>query len=504
VNREPVLVALRADADTATGLGHVLRCLALAEALHAAGARTLLITRAPGPAVIERARISGVALRKLPSATTPVDDAAQTLEALGDEMPAWLVVDHYALDARWHDAIAEATAARIAAIDDLADRPMHCEVLIDHNLADNHRRKYGTRLDERAALLGGPRYALLGPMYACAPRCAPHDPVRSIGIFMGGTDPAQASTIALQACVLAGFRGKIELVSTTANARHQALATAIAQVPGAHLSLDLPDLAAFFARHDLQIGAGGGASWERCCIGPPTLAVMTAGNQRASIPALAARGAIATLPDDMPVTPSSLASALASLLADPKRRLALGRRATSLVDGHGARRVALRLLASTLRVRPATAADSALVFTWRNHPSIRALSRQAEAIDEATHQRWFDGVLGDPERALWIGVVGNLAVGVIRFDRCADHMEDVEVSLYTDPDLVGLSLGTSLLRAGERQAAKVFGDAQRFVAHVLPGNAGSRRLFEAAGYRFDATGWSRKPTFAQEPVETRA
>lgn len=155
-------------------------------------------------------------------------------------------------------------------------------------------------------------------------------------------------------------------------------------------------------------------------------------------------------------------------------------------------------------MRPATAADSALVFTWRNHPSIRALSRQAEAIDEATHQRWFDGVLGDPERALWIGVVGNLAVGVIRFDRCADHMEDVEVSLYTDPDLVGLSLGTSLLRAGERQAAKVFGDAQRFVAHVLPGNAGSRRLFEAAGYRFDATGWSRKPTFAQEPVETRA
>jgi UDP-2,4-diacetamido-2,4,6-trideoxy-beta-L-altropyranose hydrolase len=489
---------LRADASPQAGTGHVRRCLALAAALREAGADVRLVARALGVDAAALAAGAGVACIELPAAEAPLDtadpvphaawagvrwddDAEQTAQALATWQPSTIVVDHYAFDARWHRAVAERNVARLAAIDDLADRALDVDWLIDHNLNRDHREKYRGRTGSRTTLLGGPRFALLGPAYAALQPLQVESEVASVGIFMGGVDAANLSALALRACrEHAGFTGAIEIAVTGANPHLQPLQELASQWPATRIVCDAPDLASFFTRHGVQIGAGGGAAWERCCAGAPTLALIAAPNQQAVVPALAALGAVATLAPNEPVSAETVGRAVASLLTDAARRRELGLRSRALVDGLGARRVALALCAGRLALRAAGAADAPRTFAWRNDPAIRRVSRDPRELRRAEHETWWQRALADPRRRLFVAHVGRIDVGVLRFD--FDHGgREAEVSIYLDPALTGLGLGPAVLRAGQLWARQA-GGLQRLVAHVQPDNTASRRAFAGVGF----------------------
>lgn len=411
-------------------------------------------------------------------------DAQDTVRALLDWRPDWVVLDSYAFDAEWHEAVRAVLDCRIAVIDDLADRALSADLVIDHNYDTDHRAKYAGRTAPGTVLLGGPRYALLGPAFATAPRHVPKREVSSIGVFVGGVDQDNVSTLALRAIAMAGFHGTVEIVSTSANPHLDALRAAVAARPQTSLSTDLPDLAAFFARHDIQIGAGGGATWERCCIGAPTLLLVVADNQLAVGPSLQAEGVIVTPEPLGTLAAPHIADTLGMLLADSALRATLSERAHKLVDGLGARRVALRMLAQSLTVRPATRDDARRMHDWRNDPETRAVSRTSHQIGWDDHIAWVDRTLAAPDKQLMAGMIGEVPVGFIRFDML--EAGSAEVSLYLDPALHGLGLGRAMLLAGERAAA----DGVDTLAEVLDGNTGSARLFESAGYRrVDANHW---------------
>ncbi|MCG3189247.1 MAG: UDP-N-acetylglucosamine--N-acetylmuramyl-(pentapeptide) pyrophosphoryl-undecaprenol N-acetylglucosamine transferase [Burkholderiaceae bacterium] len=354
-------IVIRADASLAIGSGHVVRCISLAHALRARHAQVSFVTRSLGLEAQEAVRAHGFDCAVLPSVRDEAiddtrvpharwagvgwqSDAAQTVAALDGRRMDWVIVDHYAFDARWHEFVASRLGCALAAIDDLADRDLAVDLLVDHNLSDDHRLKYDGRLPARSVLLGGPRYALLGPSYAAARRYAFHEEVRSIGIFMGGSDAANLSLLALQACRLAGFDGTVEIALTRRHPHFAALQAAASESGGStRLSVDLADLSGFFARHDLQIGAGGGATWERCCIGVPTLAVVAADNQRHVLLPLARAGAVRAV-ESVPTTLDDLAAAVRPMVADADQRRRLSQQAMSLVDGSGAARAAEFLL----------------------------------------------------------------------------------------------------------------------------------------------------------------
>lgn len=499
-------VALRADASPALGTGHVRRCLALAHALREAGADVRLATRSLGFDTAALARAAGfptvvvdaAGRAGLSARADHVDDAHATAAALAADPPHWIVVDHYGLGARWHTAVARALGCRVAVIDDLADRELRCDLLVDHNHCADHRAKYAGRLDAGTPLLGGPRYALLGPAYADAPRCEIHDEVRSLGIFMGGLDAAGASTLVLRAIGDAGFDGPVEVVSSAASPGLDTLRAAAAARPHTTLRLDLPELSAFFARHDVQVGAGGGATWERCCIGAPTLALVVADNQRVVVPELAAIGVVAAPQPEDALDCAAVARALRALIGNASTRRSLAERARALVDGHGARRVALRLLADTLTLRRATPADAKRLHDWRNHPATRGMSRDSAPIPWPVHTAWLERTLADPTRTLLVGSVGRIPVGVIRFDGLGSGT--AEVSLYLDPLLHGLGLGSALLRAGEVQVPP----DHDLAARVLDANPGSQRLFAAAGYVPQGAGRWLKPAAPRLPQRNTA
>jgi len=496
VKPSPLRVALRADASSVIGIGHVKRSLSLGQALLEAGATVCLVSRESTVDVAAMARGAGIAYVPVGAPRAGQDgkadevDAAATSDALRDWRPDLVVVDGYAFDHRWHTAVRTALHVRLAAIDDVADRDFAVDWLIDHNHATDHRAKYEGHLPPGTRLLCGPRFALLSPAYAQAARHVLQDPVTSIGIFMGGTDAAGMSAVALDACRnVAGFRGDIEIVTTSGNAHLADLQRFCSQSPGTTLSIDLDDLAGFFARHGLQIGAGGGATWERCCIGAPSLALVCADNQRASVPALATLDVTAVLAEDAPNDAATIGAAVRQLIDAPCQRATLAANARRLVDGLGARRVALALSASHLALRPATIADAGMMHTWRNAPATRAVSTDDREIPLADHVAWLSRTLADPQRRLSIAEIGGAPVGVIRMDRHPSG--DAEVSLYLDPDLHGLSLGGAMLRAAEQLECGAAQPPSRFVATVLPDNAASSRMFRAARYEPCGTRWTK-------------
>ena len=505
-------VAVRVDASRAIGTGHVRRCLALADQLRAIGAEVRFVSRDLGLDVPAPVAAAGFETVRLPAPSQPftpdpniphsawaqVDastDAAEAGDALADSPPDWVIVDHYAFGAGWHRTVRERLGCRVAAIDDVPDRDFACDLLVDHNFAPDHRVKYAGRLPSGTTLLGGPRFALLGPAFAEAPRYAFKESVRSIGIFMGGVDAADVSSVVVAAIDECGFSGPVEIVSTAANPNLPALEARVAARTDCRLVTDLPDLAAFLARHDLQVGAAGGATWERCCLGVPTLLLVVADNQRPVAAALAEEDIVATTEPLDAVDPTSIAAALRRLIADPDRRRRLAERSRALVDGFGARRVAVALGASRLTVRPATPQDSAMMHAWRDHPATRSVSRNPQPIAREDHEAWLDRTLADPSRTLMIAQIGPAPVGVIRFDKLDER--SVEVSLYLDPALHGLGLGRTMLLAGEDAIER----GLDIRAEVIEGNIASARLFESAGYRrVDSTHFI-KPAEARTQTE---
>lgn len=490
-----VRVAFRVDASSAMGIGHVKRCLSLAQALKVCGADPVFVARrldGTAARLIEEVGFTCHLLKptcalaesdaKTPSFAVWSDlrqasDAAETTRMVKAKKPHWVIVDHYALDARWHGHVRRITGARIAAIDDLADRPMAVDLLIDHNIADDHRAKYAGRVSRKTRILGGPRYALLDPSYATAPRYEFRPKVASIGIFMGGTDSVGATPIVVEACrAHARFQGRIEVVTTSSNPGFDSLRAACARWAQTDLTVDLPTLSGFFARHDLQIGAGGGAVWERCCIGAPTVALACADNQVAVVQEIVHRGVAASTPSP---DPGVIGSVVADLCADADWRRRLHETSAALVDGRGAERVALALTRGAMTVRAARITDAVISHRWRNDPRTRATAHVTASFEWVMHLDWWKTSLQSSTRKLLIGCCGAREVGVVRFD-CEGS--NALVSIYLDPDITGLGLGVALLEAGRRWLLHNQADVIELQASIRRNNIASQAAFRAAGY----------------------
>jgi UDP-2,4-diacetamido-2,4,6-trideoxy-beta-L-altropyranose hydrolase len=352
-------IAVRADVSSAIGTGHVRRCLTLIEAFARAGhhcrfvARRLdvALERLLGPAPCEVSLLPSpdptapfVPDPRVPHAAwagvDPVRDAEETAMALASESFDLLLVDHYSFSADWHDAVRRRLGCRVAVIDDVADRSLSADFVIDHNHCASHERKFAPWLTRPARILGGPAYAMLAPAYS---RCLPfkiRPEVRRLGVFMGGADPNGHTRRVLAAVHVSGFAGEVNVVSTSASPDLAVLASDVESTPGARLMVDLPDLHGFYSSQDLVLGAGGGSTWERCAVGVPSLSCILASNQWSVLGPLEALGVTRIVDLRGPV---DLVSELRMLLDSRELRAHLSRASQALVDGRGADRIAKTL-----------------------------------------------------------------------------------------------------------------------------------------------------------------
>ncbi|WP_194953335.1 UDP-2,4-diacetamido-2,4,6-trideoxy-beta-L-altropyranose hydrolase [Sphingopyxis solisilvae] len=485
-------ITIRADASPRIGIGHVRRCRTLARALRKFGADVRFAVHEWGADLSPLlAEFADGALR-LPSPRPEQDadpaswlphgqahDYRELLAALAGERPDWIIVDHYALDAEWHDLARRELGCRILAIDDLADRPLRADLVVDPNWNRDHQIKYRDVIGE-AELLGGPGYALIDPRYATGEPREQSNGVASIGLFMGGTDPARATIPVLETVRAAGFSGNVGIITSGMNPDIASIHAAASTDGHVAVHVDLPDLTLFFRHHDLFILAAGGTTWERMASAAPAIAVITADNQREIATQLADEGLqwLVEAGDW-----ASLREMLPAILADGAGRLTQARRGQELVDARGAERVAAVLLTlgdAPVTTRRATRDDAAAILAWRNDPYVRSVSRDDRMIEWEAHSAWFERIAASPDHLLLIAEKNGVSVGVVRFDRLADRRH--EISLYLNPFVAGRRLGLPMIEAAQQALSREVRRDLVILAETLPGNAVSQRLFHNAGY----------------------
>jgi UDP-2,4-diacetamido-2,4,6-trideoxy-beta-L-altropyranose hydrolase len=348
-------IAFRVDASTKIGIGHVMRCLTLADALAAAGARVRFASRHLPPHLRDLVRRRGheCVVFETPSSgpldelshgdwleTSQAADASDTAAALADRRWHAIVVDHYALDWRWETALG-AVAPRLMVIDDLADRRHDCDVLLDQNVYPDMETRYEGLVPPGCETLIGPEFALLRPEFrAWRERVSPRSgTVERVMVSLGGVDGGDLTRAAIRA--LQSLRISGPVVDVVVGASHPRLAETLAATRSAGFTAHVQSsrMAELMASADLAIGAAGSTSWERCCVGLPTVCVATAHNQRAIAEGLESRGVSVTAGAEHGLDADALAETLAPLLANHERVAAMSRAAWDLVDGLGTARV---------------------------------------------------------------------------------------------------------------------------------------------------------------------
>jgi UDP-2,4-diacetamido-2,4,6-trideoxy-beta-L-altropyranose hydrolase len=502
-------VVFRVDAGVKIGSGHVMRCLALAAALRELGSESHFVCRSHPGHLKDLIESQGHRVHLLPytqgaarsglGAEAAVD-AAQTGQAIEGLRPDWLVVDHYDIDAAWEESV-RAAVPRLLAIDDLANRDHRVDVLVDPNLQPQSGR-YDDRVGGATQRLLGPRYALLRPEFAAqrAAGGARDGRLRKLLASAGGIDQTGLlpKVVRAWAAMPKGARPSLALVVGRATPNLTELSALCQAHPDCSLHVQTDRVAELMADADLLIAAGGGMNWERCCLGLPGVLCETADNQADNIAGLVRARTAVSLGPSGALQPASLQRCLEGLAVRAGLLRRMEQRAARLVDGQGNYRVAVAMGASKLALRRATIDDAEFAWQWRNAESTRRHSTDPSVIALAGHLAWWRASLSDGQRSLWIAEVGTAAVGVLR----ADHDgADATLSIYLDPRLTGLGLGTLVLRAGQRWLQTHRPQTHRLHALIHADNRASTRAFAAAGFAPRDGRWMCE---LSTPAESRA
>ena len=352
-------IAFRVDASSQIGTGHFMRCLTLADVLSQRGAQIrfislhllehlqgLLLNRGYEFMMLESQANENVddLVHSHWLGTTQQYDADEALQLLSDRIWDWLVVDHYALDARWESKLRQIVKT-ILVIDDIADRLHDCDILLDQNYYADMDSRYTGKVPTDCRLLLGPHYALLRDEFRqwrqqVKPRTGP---VKKILVFFGGVDADNFTGLTIEALAGLGSCGlQIDVVIGAQHPYREQIESACSEYMFS-CYVQTNRMAEFMAKADLAIGAGGSATWERCCLGLPAIVFSLADNQRDIVKGLDLIGAGQYIDSQLVANSLALNDDILELIKNKNHLKSLSAKAYATTDGEGVDRVCAAL-----------------------------------------------------------------------------------------------------------------------------------------------------------------
>ncbi|WP_025647162.1 MULTISPECIES: UDP-2,4-diacetamido-2,4,6-trideoxy-beta-L-altropyranose hydrolase [unclassified Psychrobacter] len=363
-------VVFRCDASILIGTGHVMRCLTLADELARQGAKCYFICREHEGNLIDLITKKGYKVYKLDAiplnnsnkgeaestlfhsewlGTSQAEDAKQTIDIVSDIEPKWLIVDHYALNDYWEQKF-RPHCDSILVIDDLADRKHDCDVLLDQTFGRN-RQDYQGLVRDHCKVLCGTTYALLRPefskwrQYSLERR--KNNTLEHILVNLGGVDKDNLTSKMLDTLKQTPLSDscKITVVMGSTSPWIEAVKKKAEQLPWpTEVKTGVSNMAELMANSDLAIGAAGSTSWERCCLGLPTLMLVLAENQLLIAKNLEDAGAVSLVK----LNNGSITDLSVGFISKEDNLLKMSEAASLICDGLGAQRL-LKLLSNTAK-----------------------------------------------------------------------------------------------------------------------------------------------------------
>ena len=468
--------AVRLDFGGAFGVGHLSRCLKLLP----------LITSEPAtfychhfePSLINWIEQSGHQLKPLK------DESVETVLASMEQEP-WLLLDHYQVNAQDVTTL-RSQGMRVLQLDDLGDRAIQADILLDSGSDANARKYDGLLAPHTLPLLGLPFFVPPSLVYQ------PQDD--SLAIHLGGvSDSLLLQTVEAIVFVLREFQRNLPLTivlpphfkSSSRQKLTRFLQQAFVDFSFLNYSLELPEQ---LAKIKWVVGALGVSAWERIALGQPAINIQVADNQNANAHQFQQQLQLPVVKGRTHLDVVHLQEQLVALLTQEGYGLTEAARAQGkqmgmgLLDLHGL----VSGINENVWLRPWQRGDRELLYDWQQIPIIRRHARNSRAPSRQEHNKFFDRVMNHPDHLNYIIRFQDQDVGVVRLDQ---SKVIPEVSIYLVPGYQGKGIARKALALLD-----VCHPNLEKVAFVKEGNSASRKLFLSAGYQFKQGQFHRSPS----------
>lgn len=349
------LLIIRADASSRIGAGHVMRCLAIAQAWSDEGGKVEFVSGELPVTLNDRIITEGFKCTSVDSVTGTLADAKELASLAMARNARAVVLDGYHFDERYHAVIAQSITVTLA-IDDDARLPHYSSrFVLNQNLGATEEAY--PNIDQHTQLLLGTQYALLRREFLQS------NPGRQFGslekqsfrclVTLGGSDPGNVTANAIRGLqLLDDDHMEVRVIIGGLNPHGDDLAKVISGDKRFCLLRNVVNMAAEYAWANFAIAAGGSSNWEMCYFGLPRLLFVIADNQRAIAEQLHQAQVAINVGEGPDILPERIAKALNAFRIDHGRLSVARQQGTRLVDGFGAKRTVDRLLGASEPTNP--------------------------------------------------------------------------------------------------------------------------------------------------------
>jgi UDP-2,4-diacetamido-2,4,6-trideoxy-beta-L-altropyranose hydrolase len=473
-------ILIRTDASPEIGTGHVMRCLALAEAWQDYWGKAVFILGESTPSLEQRLISEGMDICHLTCVAGSAADAYSTIGIAKENDIKWIVVDGYQFGGSYQKIIRD-NGQSLLFIDDYGHSDnYYADIILNQNLFADMSYYKNHELYSRFLL--GTRYVLLRrefQKWADCPRII-NKIGRKVLVSFGGSDADNITGQVLEALKVMEIEG-LEVIAVIGgcNRDYPLLKEIIGDRPNFSIKQNVSNMPDLMAWADIAICAGGTTCWELAFMGLPAMICPIAENQKPNVAELSAKGIVRPLSEEEISDPEGLSGKISNLLNSFPERCSYHHKMKDLVDGEGTSRVLMIMNSHRLRLRNVKEADCALVYSWINDPGVRSNSFHPEKITEETHINWFSHAISDKNLNYYIAVDGQEnPIGQVRF---TIKNEEAVISVLVRSDQRNKGLGSELI---VNATLKFFNETKITIinAYVKIENKSSLKSFIRAGY----------------------
>jgi len=337
---------IRADASTEIGAGHLMRCLALAQAWKDAGGQVTFTSSCQNEDLLQRLREEEFDIQLIARSYPNPDDWDYTNAIIASYPNAWVVLDGYHFDEVYHQRVKQA-GHQLLVVDDMAHlKHYYADIVLNQNL---HAEQLQYSCEPYTRLLLGTTYVLLRREFLAWKDWKRQIPevAQRVLVTMGGGDPGNYTLNVIQALQKVDAPDlDVTVVIGASNPHVDVLEAAARQshIP-IHLIRNEKNMPELMAWADVAISGGGSTVWELAFMSVPGIILVWADNQRLIAKELGTDGVALNLGWCADVTSADVRRAFVWLSRALEVRMEMIQRGQQLVDGRGGQRVISAMVA---------------------------------------------------------------------------------------------------------------------------------------------------------------
>jgi len=333
---------IRVDASPEIGIGHIMRCLTLAQELKNNFDKIIFLTRKDSGDFTETIMKNEFEVIFIP--TNNDSDIIKNIVTTNSENKNFLLIDHYDVDSNFESSLKN-IFEKIFVIDDLANRKHDCDLLIDQNYYRDLNHRYEKLIQNDTITLLGSKYAIIRPEFRNINKktIKKNSQIKKILVSFGGSDPTNECKKALDAlCSIENNQFEIVAIVGIYNNKFEQLKKLYEKYSNIKIYRHVNDLSQLMLNSDLFIGAGGTTTWERFYMGLPSIVTIISDDQKESIEFLSDMGHVINLGLAKNVTMKTYIQTLQKPNSDLIYNMSINNQ--KLVDGNGSNRIKRQII----------------------------------------------------------------------------------------------------------------------------------------------------------------